>query len=559
MEKFKIRINGNEVEVSSGKTILQVAKELGIHIPVLCHYEPLMPQGSCRLCVVEDRGVLKTACTTPVEPNMDIRTDTPNVQNSRKLVLQLLFSERNHYCMYCEITGECELQDLGYEFGLDHFEFPTYERKFPVDNSHEYILMDHNRCVLCRRCVRACSELAGHYVLGEMERGIDTMIIADMNVPLGKSNCVSCGLCVQVCPTGALIDKRSAYLGREVQSEIFYSNCDLCPVGCGIEVYKRKGANFIVKIYGDWNSEVSKGLLCKLGRYSSLYEEKPRLSGARIKDDFGFRRIGHEDVLKIFKAKLKDSVAYVDGSLFNEELELLKEIFKDKIYSLYPNEPPIPSDINLSDLDNGEVFLVIGIDLNREYGVVGSIIKRRVLGKKAKLIVVDKDFNSLAKVADYVFNIKDLNLALDSIKNEKSVIVVYKDLSPEDKNLFFERKNLKFLWLPPETNSLGLFKAGIKHNKVSSPNVFIFGKNLEGIKNIPLENAFVIGFTPYDTEEVHKMNLVVAICDGFEREGTFYNLEGRRLKKEKVLKPSYELIDLKTFLSEVLGKVEKVF
>ncbi|HOJ92889.1 MAG TPA: 2Fe-2S iron-sulfur cluster-binding protein [Dictyoglomaceae bacterium] len=559
MENIKIKVNGNEVEVSPGKTVLQVLKDLGIHVPVLCNYEPLLPQGSCRLCLVEDRGVLKTACTVPVEPNMDIKTDTPNVIAARKLVLQLLFSERNHYCMYCEVTGECELQDLGYEFGLDHFDFPTYERKFPLDDSHEFIMMDHNRCVLCRRCVRACSEVAGHYVLGEMERGIDTMIIADMDVPLGKSTCVSCGLCAQVCPTGSITDKRSAYLGREVQSDIIYSNCDICPVGCGMEIYKKKGANFIVKIYGDWNSEVSQGLLCKKGRYLSLYDEKERVSGIRIKDDFGYRKGNSEGLIKLINSKIKDAIAYVDGSLFNEELALIKEIFKDKVYSIYPVEPQIPSNISLKDLDTAEFFVVIGADLNRDYGAIGSMVKRRVLGKKAKLMVIDGEFNSLAKIADYVFNTKNINAAKDVLKNEKEVVVIYRDLNKEEKEVLSSLNNAKFLFLPQETNTIGLHNLGIKHEKVSAPTVFIFGKDLEGIKDLPIENSFKIVFTPYENEEIHKADVVVGTTNGFESEGSFYNLEGKTLRKEKVLKPVYDAIDLKTFLSEISGKIEKVF
>uniref|UniRef100_A0A7C3MJ34 4Fe-4S dicluster domain-containing protein n=1 Tax=Dictyoglomus thermophilum TaxID=14 RepID=A0A7C3MJ34_DICTH len=558
MENIKIKVNGSEVEVSPGKTVLQVLSELGIHVPVLCHYEPLMPQGSCRLCVVEDRGVLKTACTTPVEPNMDIKTDTPNVINSRKLVLQLLFTERNHYCMYCEVTGECELQDLGYEFGLDHFEFPTYERKFPVDNSHPFIIMDHNRCVLCRRCVRACSEIAGHFVLGEMERGIDTMIIADMDIPLGKSSCVSCGLCAQVCPTGAIIDKRSAYLGREVQSDVIYTNCDLCPVGCGIEVYKKKGANFIVKIYGDWNSDVSQGVLCKVGRYLSLYDEKKRLTGIRVKDDFGYRKISEDQLIKLVKDKIDKGIAYVDGTLFNEELELIKELFKDKVYALNPEEIPISSNITLNDLDNRNFYVVIGTDLNREYGTVGSIVKRNVIGNKAKLMVIDKEFNSLAKLADYVFNIKDMSMALEIIKKQDDVVVIYKDINSDEIKLLSSLTNAKFLYLPKETNSLGLQKLGIKHNNITAEYVFVFGKNLEGLKNLNIKDSTVFVFTPYENDEIHKATVLVGISNGFEREGTFYNLEGKKLKREKVLRPTYDTVDLKTFLSQILGRAEKV-
>jgi len=124
------------------------------------------------MCVVEaGPGALKPACATYLQEGMEIKTTSPEIEEIRKTILQLLFAERNHYCMYCEMSGNCELQDLGYRYGLDHFEFPPYEEKFPLDTTHPYILFDQNRCVLCRRCARACAELAGHYVLEVKGRG----------------------------------------------------------------------------------------------------------------------------------------------------------------------------------------------------------------------------------------------------------------------------------------------------------------------------------------------------------------------------------------------------
>lgn len=549
MEKIKIKINGNEVEVEQGKTILQVAKELNLHIPTLCYLEPLSPQGACRLCLVEDRGKLVTSCTTPVAPNMDVKLDTPNVISSRKLILQLLFTERNHYCMYCEQSGNCELQNLGYEFGLDHFEFPSYEKKFTIDNSHDYIIMDPNRCVLCRRCVRACSELAGHFVLGEMNRGIETLIIADMNLPLGESSCTSCGLCAQVCPTGAIVDKRSVYLGKDVQTEIIYSNCNECAVGCSTKIYKKKNSNFIVKIYGDMESEINGGVLCKIGRYSALFDEKPRVLSSKIKDDFGFRKVDTEKLMKLISDRINEIVVYVDGSLFNEELELIKSAFKDNVYSVYPNEPQIPSNITLKDLNNESEFIVIGVDLNRAYGVVGSFVKRKVLGGEGKLALFDSEYNSLAEISHYAFNLNEFKEGIEKLKDFKSPVVIYKELPKEAVEILKTKENFKFLWLPPETNSVGLNKLNIKHEIKNSKTILFFGENIEALKNFD-KDTFIIAFTPYETEELlRRANLIVGISNGFERDGTFYNLDGKLLKKEKVLTPKFETVDIKNFLN----------
>ena len=555
MEKIKIKINGQEVEVEQGKTILQIAKEMNLHIPTLSYLEPLLPQGSCRLCIVEDRGKLVTSCNTQVAPNMDIKLDTPNVVESRKLILQLLFTERNHYCMYCEASGNCELQSLGYEFGLDHFEFETYERKFKVDDSHDYIIIDPNRCVLCRRCVRACSQLAGHNVLGEMNRGIETMIIADTDLPLGESSCTSCGLCVQVCPTGAITDKRSYYFGKDIQTEIVYSNCDQCPVGCGVKVYKRKGSNFIVKIYGDFEKE-NEGVLCKLGRYGALFEEKPRLTSAKIKDDFGFRKIDFDGIVKVINEKMENSVVYVDGSLFNEEIALIKKVFKDRVYSLYENEPPIKSNVSIGDIKKGDEFIVIGVDLNREYGVIGSFVKRKVSSGNGKLIVFDSDFNSLANITEYVFGRDELESGLEKLKDLKSPIVIYKNLSQKEVEILSKYKDYKFFNLPLETNSIGLLKENIKHRIEKSKNIIFIGKNPSGLKEIA-KDSYVIVFTPYDTEEINKFDLLIPMNDGFEREGSFYNIDEKIVQKKKVLNKKFETFELKDIFEE-LSKVNSL-
>ena len=201
------------------------------------------PRGGCRMCLVEiekQRG-LQPACTFPVSEGMVVNTATPRVTAARKFVLELLFSERVHYCMYCAMSGndestQCELQRLAYQHGLTHWHYePNTAKTWPVDASRKYFFMDHSRCILCRRCIRACDEVAANHTLGVRERGAQTMVIADVDVPLGESSCVSCGTCLQVCPTGALIDRRSAYMGGQGDYTHTQTTCMACSVGCGIE------------------------------------------------------------------------------------------------------------------------------------------------------------------------------------------------------------------------------------------------------------------------------------------------------------------------------------
>lgn len=203
-------INDKTVTGMDGQTIFKVAWDHDIHIPRLCHVGGLSDAGACRLCMVEVEGQkkLQAACLTPVEEGMIVRTDTPLLRSHRKMIVELLFAERNHICAVCVTAGACELQDLALALDIDH---TRYRYRFPalqVDTSHRWFGLDHNRCVLCTRCVRTCDEIEGAHTWDVSGRGADSLIISDLGEPWGDSEtCTGCGKCVQVCPTGALFDK----------------------------------------------------------------------------------------------------------------------------------------------------------------------------------------------------------------------------------------------------------------------------------------------------------------------------------------------------------------
>ena len=202
-------IDEQEVSARAGQTILEVARENGIHIPTLCYLEGLSNVGACRLCLVEIKGSSKLApaCVTTVQEGMEVSTNSERLTKHRRTILELLFAERNHICSVCVANGHCELQSLGQELGLTHVRLPYRNPDLPVDASHERFTADHNRCILCTRCVRVCAEIEGAHVWDVMGRGVNCMIITDLHEEWGKSTCTRCGKCVQVCPTGALFDK----------------------------------------------------------------------------------------------------------------------------------------------------------------------------------------------------------------------------------------------------------------------------------------------------------------------------------------------------------------
>jgi bidirectional [NiFe] hydrogenase diaphorase subunit len=202
-------IDGQEVSARSGQTILEVARENDINIPTLCHLDGLGPVGACRLCLVEIKGSNKLlpACVAHIHEGMDVSTNTERLRKHRRVILELLFAERNHVCAVCVSNGHCDLQALAQDQGLTHISMPYRNPSLGVDASHERFSVDHNRCILCTRCVRVCAEIEGAHIWDVMGRGIDSIVITDLHDNWGDSNCTRCGKCVQVCPTGALSDK----------------------------------------------------------------------------------------------------------------------------------------------------------------------------------------------------------------------------------------------------------------------------------------------------------------------------------------------------------------
>jgi bidirectional [NiFe] hydrogenase diaphorase subunit len=213
MTVHTLRINGADVAGNEGQSILAVARENDIHIPTMCHLDGLSDTGSCRLCVVEIAGSpkLTPACTTLVAEGMDVTTTSERIEQYRRTIVEMMFLERNHVCSVCVANNHCELQNLAEELHVDHFELPTISPRVGIDASHALFAVDHNRCIMCLRCVRVCDEIEGAHTWDVMGSGIAVRLVTDMGTPWGDSTtCTSCGKCVQVCPTGALLEKGRA-------------------------------------------------------------------------------------------------------------------------------------------------------------------------------------------------------------------------------------------------------------------------------------------------------------------------------------------------------------
>ncbi len=222
MSVITLTINDELVSAQEGQPLLAVLHEQGIDMPTLCHLDGLSERGGCRLCLVEIAGnnKLQPACVTPAAESMVVYTHSDRLVKYRRMILELLFSERNHICAVCVMNGNCELQWAAAQIGMDHVRYEYLSPDLPVDASHARFMLDHNRCILCTRCVRVCDEIEGAHVWDVMGRGANSRIISELNQPWGVSeSCTSCGKCVQVCPTGALVNKGTSVAEMEKQHD----------------------------------------------------------------------------------------------------------------------------------------------------------------------------------------------------------------------------------------------------------------------------------------------------------------------------------------------------
>ena len=275
-----LTINGQRVEVEPETTILQAAKKLGHFIPTFCYDPGLSLAGTCGMCVVQvDKAdTLVSSCNTPVTNGMIVYTDSEQIHAARREVLNKLRAGHPLDCLTCEKNGECLLQDYCYLYGIFQIDYSGYERKYELDDANSFFIRDMNKCIKCNLCVRTCHEING---VGAVNQVNEDDAVAEPPA-FDEPTCVFCGMCVDICPVGALTPKQKIGKGRPWELKRVKTVCSYCGVGCGLELQVKD--NKVVNVKGDVTNPVNLGQTCVKGRFGFDFLESPgRLTSPLIR------------------------------------------------------------------------------------------------------------------------------------------------------------------------------------------------------------------------------------------------------------------------------------
>ncbi len=499
-EKRKIAyIDGKPYEIGSNHTsILKFVKSyLGEKkVPTLCDDPNLTPYGACRVCSVEvaleKDGPTKVvaSCHTPVGENQHIFTNNEELKNLRKNIVELVLTDHPMNCSTCEVDQNCELQNVANDLGIikHRYNNPKQHKGVPKDTSHDYMRMNLDNCINCGKCVRACDEIQGSFVLTMSGRSFDSRITADNDMLFGNSSCVSCGACAHTCPTDAISDvfqSKSAKIDKKVRT-----TCSYCGVGCNLETSIKD--NKVVAIDTPKETEVNAGHTCIKGRYAfGFYDHPDRLKSPLIKRNGKFEEVSWDEAYEFIKKELNkitkengpDSVAGISSArCTNEENYVFQKMIRAVIgtnnidccarichsptaWGMQQTFGTGAATNSTEDVYHADLFMVIGANPTNAHPVTGAKIKQQTM-KGKKLIVIDPVTTELANLADYHIklrpgtNVAVLNMMLYFIVKSKMYDKKFVETRTEGFDIFvreIEKQNIDEL-----ANIAGVDKQQVK-------------------------------------------------------------------------------------------------
>ncbi len=427
-------IDGRPFQMEEGETILSFVKRHKgkLSVPTLCDAPNLDPFGSCRVCSVdialEENGKTKTiaSCHTPVIEGQYIYPNSKSIQDLRKNIIELVLTDHPLDCLTCEVNGNCELQTVAAQVGIRDVRYPegaTHLHR-EKDLSHPYMTSDLSKCINCYRCVRACDEVQGEFVLNMAGRGFDTQIIKGHDQSFMDSDCVSCGACAQACPTSAISD---VFQSKAISAtETTRTVCTYCGVGCNLEVSSSNGA--VASITAPYDAEVNQGHTCLKGRYAfKFYDHPERLDSPMIKRNGEFEKVSWDEAYDHITSKLNgfkhefgaDSIAGISSSrCTNEENYLMQKFIRAVVgtnnidgCARVCHSPTAlgmqrtfgtgAATNSIDDLKDTNCIMVIGANPTDAHPVTGAKLKQFSMKQDNVSIVIDPRRTELARYADH--------------------------------------------------------------------------------------------------------------------------------------------------------------
>ncbi|RLD28566.1 MAG: formate dehydrogenase subunit alpha [Bacteroidetes bacterium] len=491
-------IDNQAFDIVEGETMLSFIKRYKDKnlVPTLCDAPNLDPFGSCRVCSVEvaleENGVVKTmaSCHSPISEGQYIYTSTESVKSLRKNILELVLTDHPLDCLTCEVNGNCELQTVAAQVGIREVRYPEGDNHLhkTKDLSHSYMTSDLSKCINCYRCVRACDEVQGEFVLSMAGRGFDTHIIKGLDETFMDSDCVSCGACSQACPTSAISDV--------FQSKAIYATdttrtiCTYCGVGCNLEVSTNNGE--ILSISAPYDAEVNQGHTCIKGRYAfKFYNHQDRLNSPMIKRNGEFENVSWDEVYDYISDKLTsyinefgpDSIAGISSArCTNEENYLMQKFVRTVIgtnnidgCARVCHSPTAlgmqrtfgtgAATNSIDDLKDTNCILVIGANPTDAHPVTGAKLKQFAIKSDNISIVIDPRRTELAKYATHHLALRPgTNVA---VLNMMMYYIILEGLTDED---FIESRTEGFDEFKKEILDIDIDKlesvSGVNRNEI---------------------------------------------------------------------------------------------
>ncbi|MCG3146950.1 MAG: Nitrate reductase [Verrucomicrobiae bacterium] len=600
MNKITLTIDGKQCTGTAGQTILEIAHANGIAIPTLCYMKNLSPWGGCRMCIVEIGGSPKAvpSCATPATDGSTVVTQNDRLTHLRKLTLELLFSERNHICPICPMNkGDCDLQQNGYKFGIDAIRYPYLYPTLPVDLTGKFLGLDHNRCILCTRCVRTCDEVEGVHTLDIGNRGVKNQIVVDLNTTFGTSTtCTNCGACVSACPTGALFDKNAAFHGPLTKCRQVRTTCTECAVGCGLVVYTKE--NRIVDVFGDNDSPVNHGHLCSRGRYETWAVKRNRITTPLVRKNGQLVPVSWDEALQTIRKETgkmltQNKGLLVSGKLTNEVAGTLAHLqsqvghigmYVAEHEAALCSEPVFTGDA-FQRITDADAIIVLGAEPSRLQGVVAARIRTAVRKRGAKLVILNARTSDLDSYADIVAHVVSVERAFwkrvgETLQGAQRPVLLYGPNAMTPLGITAMEKLIKLfengngpavVGIPTTTNALALAGAGIA--AVDNVAQWLTSGPLRAVHIVAADETdggakilrdrevvgllkgfnYVVVQAAYESRLTELAQVVLPSLVWSEKSGTVTNFEGRELLLRPVMPPRGQARDDKMILESVFA------